>query len=45
MALMKDQLTFLQSKGIAAASIDSSLTPEETNRSWQMCVRARLKYS
>jgi len=29
LALMKDQLAFLQSKGIAAASIDSTLTPQE----------------
>ncbi|WP_394145430.1 RecQ family ATP-dependent DNA helicase [Vibrio atypicus] len=30
LALMKDQLAFLKSKGIAAASIDSSQTKEET---------------
>ncbi|MFT6351869.1 MAG: ATP-dependent DNA helicase RecQ [Neptuniibacter pectenicola] len=29
LALMKDQLTFLKSKGIAAASIDSTLTSQE----------------
>lgn len=29
-ALMKDQLSFLQSKGIAAACLDSSLTPQES---------------
>lgn len=29
LALMKDQLEFLKSKGISAASIDSSLTPAE----------------
>ena len=29
LALMKDQLTFLASKGISAASIDSTLTPAE----------------
>ena len=29
LALMKDQLAFLKSKGIAAASIDSTLTPQE----------------
>lgn len=32
LALMKDQLEFLKSKGIAAASIDSSLTPEENQQ-------------
>ncbi|MDD9180065.1 MULTISPECIES: RecQ family ATP-dependent DNA helicase [Aliivibrio] len=30
LALMKDQITFLKSKGIAAASIDSTQTREET---------------
>ena len=29
LALMKDQLAFLRSKGIDAASIDSTLTPEQ----------------
>lgn len=29
LALMKDQLVFLKSKGISAASIDSTLTPQE----------------
>lgn len=32
LALMKDQLAFLASKGIAAASIDSSLTYEQTQQ-------------
>jgi len=32
LALMKDQLEFLKSKGIAAASIDSSLTPDENQQ-------------
>lgn len=32
LALMKDQLTFLQNKGIAAASIDSSLSPQENQQ-------------
>jgi ATP-dependent DNA helicase RecQ len=32
LALMKDQLGFLKSKGIPAASIDSSLTPEENQQ-------------
>ncbi len=32
LALMKDQLTFLANKGIAAASIDSTLTPTENQQ-------------
>lgn len=32
LALMKDQLSFLASKGINAASIDSSLTPEQNQQ-------------
>ncbi|BDX08050.1 RecQ family ATP-dependent DNA helicase [Planctobacterium marinum] len=32
LALMKDQLDFLASKNIPAASIDSSLTPEQNNK-------------
>ncbi|MDO6446578.1 RecQ family ATP-dependent DNA helicase [Colwellia sp. 1_MG-2023] len=32
LALMKDQLAFLESKGIAAASIDSSLTAEQNQQ-------------
>ena len=32
LALMKDQLDFLASKGIAAASIDSTLTPEQNKQ-------------
>ncbi|GLQ31370.1 RecQ family ATP-dependent DNA helicase [Litoribrevibacter albus] len=32
LALMKDQLAFLQNKGIAAASIDSSLSAEENQQ-------------
>ena len=32
LALMKDQLTFLAGKGIAAASIDSTLTPEQNRQ-------------
>ena len=32
LALMKDQLEFLHSKGIAAASIDSTLTPEQNKQ-------------
>ena len=32
LALMKDQLEFLHSKGIAAASIDSTLTPQQNKQ-------------
>lgn len=32
LALMKDQLEFLQTKGISAASIDSTLTPEQSKQ-------------
>jgi ATP-dependent DNA helicase RecQ len=32
LALMKDQLDFLQQKGINAASIDSTLTPEQNQQ-------------
>ena len=32
LALMKDQLEFLQARGISAASIDSTLTPEQSKR-------------
>ncbi|WP_032097226.1 MULTISPECIES: RecQ family ATP-dependent DNA helicase [unclassified Alteromonas] len=32
LALMKDQLAFLHSKGIAAASIDSTLTPQQNKK-------------
>jgi ATP-dependent DNA helicase RecQ len=32
LALMKDQLEFLQAKGIAAASIDSTLSPEQSKQ-------------
>ena len=32
LALMKDQLDFLANKGISAASIDSTLTPEQSRR-------------
>ena len=35
LALMKDQLAFLHSKGIAAASIDSTLNPEQNQRVMQ----------
>lgn len=39
LALMKDQLAFLKEKGIAAASIDSTLSPDE-NRQIMADVRA-----
>lgn len=39
LALMKDQLEFLQAKGIAAASIDSTLNAEQTK---QVMIDARL---
>jgi len=32
LALMKDQLEFLQARGISAASIDSTLTPEQSKQ-------------
>ena len=35
LALMKDQLAFLHSKGITAASIDSSLSPEQNQQVMQ----------
>ena len=35
LALMKDQLAFLHSKGIAAASIDSTLNPEQNQQVMQ----------
>jgi ATP-dependent DNA helicase RecQ len=35
LALMKDQLEFLHSKGLAAASIDSSLTPDQNKQVMQ----------
>lgn len=35
LALMKDQLQFLHTKGIAAASIDSTLTPEQNTQIMQ----------
>ncbi|MGL5811877.1 MAG: RecQ family ATP-dependent DNA helicase [Aeromonas sp.] len=42
-ALMHDQLAFLQGKGIAAASLDSSLTAEESRRVMQQASDGRLK--
>ncbi|VXA78999.1 MULTISPECIES: RecQ family ATP-dependent DNA helicase [Aeromonas] len=42
-ALMHDQLAFLHSKGIAAATLDSSLTPEESRRVMQQVSDGQLK--
>ena len=42
-ALMHDQLAFLQRKGIAAATLDSSQTPEESRRVMQQASDGRLK--
>ncbi|HHQ4704797.1 RecQ family ATP-dependent DNA helicase [Aeromonas hydrophila] len=42
-ALMHDQLAFLRSKGIAAATLDSSLTPEESRRVMQQASDGQLK--
>lgn len=42
-ALMHDQLAFLRRKGIAAATLDSSLTPEESRRVMQQASDGQLK--
>ncbi|WP_378082106.1 ATP-dependent DNA helicase RecQ [Aeromonas bestiarum] len=42
-ALMHDQLAFLRSKGIAAATLDSSQTPEESRRVMQQVSDGQLK--
>ncbi|RSM31640.1 recombinase RecQ [Aeromonas salmonicida] len=42
-ALMHDQLAFLHSKGIAAATLDSSQTPEESHRVMQQASDGQLK--
>ncbi|KFN18782.1 RecQ family ATP-dependent DNA helicase [Aeromonas bestiarum] len=42
-ALMHDQLAFLHSKGIAAATLDSSQTPEESRRVMQQVSDGKLK--
>ncbi|WP_219590850.1 RecQ family ATP-dependent DNA helicase [Aeromonas salmonicida] len=42
-ALMHDQLAFLHSKGIAAATLDSSQTPEESRRVMQQANDGQLK--
>ena len=43
LALMKDQLAFLKSKGIAAASIDSSLTAEQNQQVMAEARNGQLK--
>lgn len=42
-ALMHDQLAFLHSKGISAATLDSSQTPEESRRVMQQASGGQLK--
>ena len=43
LALMKDQLAFLKEKGIAAASIDSTLTPDENRQVMQDIRQGNIK--
>jgi ATP-dependent DNA helicase RecQ len=43
LALMKDQLEFLKQKGIAAASIDSSLSPQESQQVMKDVREGRIK--
>ncbi|MGE4391508.1 MAG: ATP-dependent DNA helicase RecQ [Aeromonas sp.] len=43
LALMHDQLAFLRSKGIAAATLDSSQTPEESRQVMQQASDGQLK--
>ncbi len=43
LALMHDQLAFLRSKGIAAATLDSSQTAEESRRVMQQASDGKLK--
>ncbi len=43
LALMKDQLEFLQHKGIKAASIDSSLSPEQSQQVMKDVREGRIK--
>ncbi|MFM5744561.1 ATP-dependent DNA helicase RecQ [Aeromonas veronii] len=43
LALMHDQLTFLKSKGISAATLDSSQSPEESRRVMQQALDGQLK--
>ncbi|MFH0925832.1 MAG: ATP-dependent DNA helicase RecQ [bacterium] len=42
-ALMKDQIDFLTSKGINAARLDSSLTLEETRKVWENLREKKLR--
>lgn len=43
LALMKDQLEFLQAKGINAASIDSTLTPEQSKQTMRDVRSGQIK--
>ncbi len=43
LALMKDQLAFLQSKGIAAGSIDSTLSPDEQRSNMERVRSGEIK--
>lgn len=43
LALMKDQLAFLAKKGIASASIDSTLTRDESNQVMQQVRQGQIK--
>ncbi|XP_014680602.1 PREDICTED: ATP-dependent DNA helicase RecQ-like, partial [Priapulus caudatus] len=43
LALVKDQLEFLQAKGINAASIDSTLTPEQSKQTMQDVRAGKIK--
>lgn len=43
LALMKDQLEFLQAKGISAGSIDSTLTPEQGKQTMQGVRDGKIK--
>jgi ATP-dependent DNA helicase RecQ len=43
LALIKDQLEFLQAKGIGAASIDSTLTPEQSKKTMQDVRSGKIK--
>ncbi|WP_438405020.1 DEAD/DEAH box helicase, partial [Aeromonas hydrophila] len=43
LALMHDQLAFLKNKGISAATLDSSQSPEESRRVMQQALDGQLK--
>lgn len=43
LALIQDQLTFLQSKNIAAAKIDSSMTPDDVKRTMGQVRNGQIK--